>query len=101
MQLRSGGPKKRHGLKGRRWQWLLQAAAKTKCAETVEAGQDLARAAIQLRRLLRLADEAQRAVAAAALPVGGDGPPLVSLGPAAPAGVAGIGRKNSLDGIGM
>ncbi len=64
---------------------LLQAAAKAKCAETVEAGHDLARAAIQLRRLLRFADEAQRAVAAAASPVGGDGPPSVSLGPAAPA----------------
>jgi len=56
---------------------LLQAAAKTKCAETVEAGQDLARAATQLRRLLRLADVAQRDVAVAASSVGGDGLPLL------------------------
>lgn len=27
MQTRSGGPKKRNGLKGRRWQWLLRALA--------------------------------------------------------------------------
>ena len=53
-------------------------ATKTKCAETVKAGQDLVRAAAQLRRLLRLADVAQRAVAVAASPVGGDaGPPSV------------------------
>ena len=60
----------------------------------------LARAAAQLRRLLRLADVAQHDVAVAASSVGGDGLPLVSLGPAAPAGVVGVGRKNSLDGNG-
>jgi hypothetical protein len=61
---------------------LLQAAAKTKYAETVvEAGQ-----AAQMRRLLRLVDEAQRDVVVAASSVGGEGLPLVPLGPAAPAG---------------
>ncbi len=47
-------------------------------AETVEAGrQDPPGAAAQLRRLSRLADVAQRAVAGAvaAQSVGGDGPP--------------------------
>ena len=88
-----------------RHEWTLlhdQAAAKTKCAEMVEVGQDLARAAAQLRRLLRLADVAQHAVAVAASisPAGDDLPPSVSPGPAAPAGVVGVGRKNSLDGNG-
>ncbi len=52
-------------------------------ADTVEAGLDLARAAIQLLRLLYLADVAQRAVAVVASPIGDNGPPLVSLGPVA------------------
>jgi hypothetical protein len=82
------------------WALLQAAATETKCAETVEAGQDLARAAAQLRKLLRLADVAQHAVAVAAStsPAGDDMPPSVSLGPAAPAGDVGVGRKNSLDG---
>ncbi len=49
---------------------LLQAAAKTKCAETV--GQD------EVCRLLHLADVAQRDVAVAASSVGDDGLSLVS-----------------------
>ena len=65
-----------------RHEWaLLQRAAKTKRAETFEAGQDLARAAGQLRKLLRVADVAQRAVAVAASSAGGDGPPPVSPRP--------------------
>ena len=65
-----------------RHEWaLLQTAAKTKRAETFEAGQDLVRVAGQLRKLLRVADVAQRAVAVAVSSAGGDGPPTVSPRP--------------------